>query len=657
MPVQNAPAASSFDRVHAFVKGLDKDARIRGKTGKEAGKVTIFAQSGKTRGSAGERAANLLSGRAKLREAIDVMLKEVEAQAPHSAPLRAATDALREAVSRSRHDIRAEELDRRMDAVADARLAVRVEARPTLGGARAPLVRKQRMDAIARATGKPRQATLMAAHARGELVVPALAHVPGLVAATRDALQDRGTAVGRIAAHLRGTLDQDPGLHFAFAASRGRGLVRELARKVQQDAPPGMSFEELEQLLAQAYSAAVVDVQPHECVRDGNGSLVQVDPLRVDGRTYRLERKLGQGGLGVAFLYKAADGQADSATQQAERIVVKWPLPGGENDTEQTFEEFATEVVMQRMAGRVGENTLGLTGVVRLDEETLGAVMPLAAHGDVEALLERWKPDASAPAPGADGGGPQPLTPDTAARATLLRDMVRGLADLHARGIRHLDFKPGNTFVDSTGTGRIADYGKASLSPTLRMTDSPADAIQYCDPAASSKAFQVKAQRSKESATTSKKLQEIRKHRHVAQLPVKELAQFRAVQAESERVLRGMTYDLATDAYDLWALGATACAMFDNKSPFDFMPGEQFKSDVQARIDAYMAAGPERRLDILFPKDSRVPHELRGPIASLMHPDPAQRMSAQEFANLPFFQSPGIGGDAARQYILAKATA
>ena len=53
----------------------------------------------------------------------------------------------------------------------------------------------------------------------------------------------------------------------------------------------------------------------------------------------------------------------------------------------------------------------------------------------------------------------QPLDEPVARR--LLRDIVRGLAYLHAHGIIHQDLKPDNVLLDAHGRARIADFGVA----------------------------------------------------------------------------------------------------------------------------------------------------------------------------------------------------
>lgn len=46
-----------------------------------------------------------------------------------------------------------------------------------------------------------------------------------------------------------------------------------------------------------------------------------------------------------------------------------------------------------------------------------------------------------------------------------MRALLRGLADIHARGIIHRDIKPANFLYDyETGDGVVCDFGLAEVS-------------------------------------------------------------------------------------------------------------------------------------------------------------------------------------------------
>src|SRR5271154_4177402 len=57
----------------------------------------------------------------------------------------------------------------------------------------------------------------------------------------------------------------------------------------------------------------------------------------------------------------------------------------------------------------------------------------------------------------------QTLPPERIERIvlTMTKDMLTGVAALHAEGLAHLDLKPKNMFVDRHGNGVVADFGSA----------------------------------------------------------------------------------------------------------------------------------------------------------------------------------------------------
>ena len=62
--------------------------------------------------------------------------------------------------------------------------------------------------------------------------------------------------------------------------------------------------------------------------------------------------------------------------------------------------------------------------------------------------------------------GPLPA----AEAATLVRDLARGLAHVHARGVLHRDLKPHNVLFDERGAPKLVDFGLALLAGEGRLT-------------------------------------------------------------------------------------------------------------------------------------------------------------------------------------------
>ena len=146
---------------------------------------------------------------------------------------------------------------------------------------------------------------------------------------------------------------------------------------------------------------------------------------------YLLGDKLGQGGMGVVF--------------KAQRVAT------GEVHALKGLSMEADEVLLRRFEREVDAQSKvdRHPNVVRVHAagESAGfryLAMDLAAGGDLQQRLrgQRYSQREA---------------------ASLVLDLARGLAHVHACGILHRDLKPANVLFDSEGTAKLVDFGLAGL--------------------------------------------------------------------------------------------------------------------------------------------------------------------------------------------------
>jgi eukaryotic-like serine/threonine-protein kinase len=147
---------------------------------------------------------------------------------------------------------------------------------------------------------------------------------------------------------------------------------------------------------------------------------------------YRIERVLGTGGMGAAYL--ATD------TQLGRQVAVKTMRPDVAAEPH-TRERFLREA--RAAAAIEHENVVPVYAVGDADGSPY-LVMPLLRGEALDARLERgaW--------------------PSLAEVCRLAREVAAGLAAAHAVGLVHRDVKPANVWLDGeTGRARLIDFGLA----------------------------------------------------------------------------------------------------------------------------------------------------------------------------------------------------
>jgi serine/threonine protein kinase len=154
----------------------------------------------------------------------------------------------------------------------------------------------------------------------------------------------------------------------------------------------------------------------------------------VVGRKYRIDRVLGEGGMGVVV--------AATDTQLERRVAIKFLLPAALANPE-IVARFSREA---RAAAKIrGEHVVRVIEVGELDTGTPYMVMEYLEGCD---LAERIRSEP-------------PVSPSDAARFVL--QACEALAEAHAAGIVHRDLKPANLFLaqqpDHSVSVKVLDFG------------------------------------------------------------------------------------------------------------------------------------------------------------------------------------------------------
>lgn len=248
-----------------------------------------------------------------------------------------------------------------------------------------------------------------------------------------------------------GRLDDEGRLRLTLGDDRIviEGLVQAMIDDDDLD-PAGR--ESLRALAGEAYGQALAGL---------SNRVLSDTRVVLDGKTYTLEKNIGQGGFGRVDLYKAEDGA---------RIVLKTPIV---SDDSRSLESFLLEARNEVRSHRVAQvpapdvdgvhpRVIGLRGAFRGPDGLVRIALEHAPGGNLYNLNQTLQTAI-------DQGVVSPEAA-TLVRILLFRDMLEGMRHVQeARGMMHLDFKSPNVFIGEDGSAKVGDFGTSRQGDTLHL--------------------------------------------------------------------------------------------------------------------------------------------------------------------------------------------
>jgi eukaryotic-like serine/threonine-protein kinase len=175
------------------------------------------------------------------------------------------------------------------------------------------------------------------------------------------------------------------------------------------------------------------------------GEIRDLKPGMLIRHTYRIVRKLGQGGMGAVYL-------ADHILL-AEPQVLKF-LPSEMSQDEELTNRFLREVRNLRQVRH--RNVVNAGNLEPAEDGTLFFSMEFVDGPDLRSFVSQ---------------SPQPF--DVAAALEIARCIAEGLGAAHDKGLVHRDIKPENILMARDGAGwvpKIADFGIVATRENSRST-------------------------------------------------------------------------------------------------------------------------------------------------------------------------------------------
>ncbi|WP_294641452.1 protein kinase [uncultured Aureimonas sp.] len=413
----------------------------------------------------------------------------------------------------------------------------------------------------------------------------------------------------------------------------GAPAMREALEQLMVAALPGKPDAETLQGVKAAAETAVRSAAA--ALADGRKDAA--GDITIGGKTYELDRHLGQGGFGSVDLYKEKGG--------TERIAVKSAIQA---TSPEARKEIRDEVAAHRAVSG-SPNVVGLKGTVLGEDGSLLIAMEYAPMGDVGGLIRDMKEDAT-------------LT--TVERRnialTVLKDLATGMKHMHETSdLVHADFKPTNCFIGTGAVTKIADFGTATKTGDYSYGNA---AIKNGGSNYTAPEYDRDGDAAYRAASRFKRADETSNNLLIDQNKIDNLAnqvdeRFRGkgLNGEQRRVLQeavrrnvamasqesGVDSTRHGKTGDVWALGATVFSLIYDRSPGQSANTahkfRDFGLDLSQRAVDSTVADIGNRIDLVTPflagtsGDPQVDALLNG----LLHPDPHQRLSMDAVLDHP----------------------
>lgn len=211
----------------------------------------------------------------------------------------------------------------------------------------------------------------------------------------------------------------------------------------------------------------------------------------------------------------------------------------------------------------------------------------------------------------------------------LTKDMLRGMAHLHGKGVAHLDLKPANMFLDGEGRGKIADFASLTSLDDLAEDKAPGFIDQ---PRWKAPEFIMKDRRD----AYLQRGPEARQRAH--DRLIRELGEDAPqILAEGERV----PLSRVSEKSDIHSIGVSAFEFLQGRRPFDDVMDFRVMATLAERSGLIRTeADIGVAVEVLglkpIPEDApRLPGTeertlVNNLLNALLHPDPARRPKAEE---------------------------